>query len=67
MSRIKVESEVNVYEEAGSEKYMPGMLKVRSHWNRSEFVVLAIGKTEITVAARDLEAAIKNARNSGGI
>ena len=61
---IAVESRVNVYEVNGSEPHPGGpevQLKVCSHWNRSEFVVLELHGTRVTVSARDIQAAVANA------
>ena len=62
---IKVNSEVNIQEDRGQEVTLGNRrLHVESHWNRNEWVVLTIGDERVTVDASDLEAAIKNARNS---
>lgn len=69
---IKSTNEVDIYEVDGKEdkdKFPHPKLEVVSHWNWETFVVLvipAIGEAPermITVKARDLEAAIKNAQN----
>ena len=62
---IKVDNEVNIYEDHGQEVPLGNKrLHVESHWNRNEMVVLTIGEERVTVSAKDLEAAIANARNS---
>ena len=66
---IKVTNEVNVYEVNGSEP-KPGerpTVLVRSHWNRSNLVVLEIGDLRLAVTAADLQAAIRNATNTGSL
>jgi hypothetical protein len=69
---IKSINEVDIYEVDGKEdksKLPHPRLEVVSHWNWETFVVLNIPEMggvpgrSITVKARDLEAAIKNAQN----
>ena len=66
---FKVCSEIQVYEIDGEDVAIGQMdgtkLKIRSHWNRNNRVVLDINGIKITVIARDLELAVQNARNSG--
>lgn len=62
---IKVSNEVTVYEVDGKE---PGglpmpTLTIASHWNRDSLVVLHVNGQRLTVAARDLQAAVSNATN----
>jgi len=62
---IKVENILTCYEIQGEKcDSFCVKLKVESHWNRDEFVVLQFedGK-KYTVIARELKAAIDNARN----
>jgi hypothetical protein len=42
-------------------------IEVRSHWNRSELAVIAIGEKTYTFLRRELEAAIQNAGNRGAL
>ncbi len=65
MSRVKVESSINVCEQDGEETkglILP-QLVVKSHWNERDKVVLVIGGHEYTVVGSDLGAAITNAEN----
>lgn len=66
---IKVINTVKVYEYAGKESCPePPSLIVKSHWNRSDFVVLSFPSCpESTVLKCDLIAAIENAANTGGL
>jgi hypothetical protein len=68
---IKVTSEVSIVEVNGNER-KPGdgkaaVLTVSSHWCYSSQIVLRIaddaGVVEVTISARDLQAAIANATN----
>jgi hypothetical protein len=63
---IKVSNELTVYEEDGKDTAMIDGPKIRvlSHWNDPDRVVLVIGEKKLTVIARDLEAAITNATNT---
>ena len=63
---IKVRNEVTVYETNGKETQglERPILIVSSHWNWDDRVDLTIGGDRITVLARDLEAAVKNATNT---
>jgi hypothetical protein len=63
---IEVINKVQIYEKGG-EDVPPGKdayLTIKSHWNLSERVILRFGKTELTVLAKDLIAAVKNAQNT---
>jgi hypothetical protein len=62
---INVENTVKIYEIGGKEnKDAPEEIKIHSHWNRSEMVNIELpGFAKITVAAKDLKAAIDNAQN----
>lgn len=65
---IKVTSDLIVYEFDGTDsayKRDCPSLSVRSHWNRDNFVVIAVGDHKYTVSGRDLVAAIVNAQNTG--
>lgn len=63
---IDVSSEVKCYEVNSQE--VKGLdypiIKVKSHWNHRDFVVLEIDGKTYAVSARDLTAAIENATNS---
>lgn len=64
---IKTESKVTGYEVDGVECKgldMPA-LSVSSHGIRNDRVVLEFGGKRITVVARDLNAAVSNATNTG--
>ena len=64
---IKVNSAVPIQERSGElvETPIKDCLRVASHWNRSEWVILHLADAmTITVAASDLVAAIKNAQNT---
>ena len=66
MSGIEVESTVKVYEFDGEDVIgIDGpTIRVLSHWNNDQFVVLDVKKRgRITVAARDLKLAVANAVN----
>jgi hypothetical protein len=62
---IYVMNEVEPYEVNGNEanglRSSKNLLRVESHWNRSEFVVLRYEEKNITVKASDLIVAINNA------
>jgi hypothetical protein len=59
---ILVTNEVPTYDEPPKPT-----VRVSSHWNYSDRVVLEVGDQKVTVLAADLEAAIRNATNKGGI
>lgn len=62
---IAVESLVTVHEVNGSDWFSKdAKIRVCSHWNQNTLVVIEVDGKRITVAARDLEAAITNACNS---
>ena len=64
---LKIKNEIECYEKDGAEIQAgqdSPILIVESHWNRADFVVVKFGKTELTVAADELMAAIKNAINT---
>lgn len=69
MARIKVAQEVKVYEVneeevgVGKEEH----ITVDSHWNRREFVVIGFGDKKLTVVGNNLQTAIENAQNTGGV
>lgn len=60
MSKIKVTCEVQSYDDPTKQS-----MRVISHWNREEMVVLEFEGKEITVLARHLKAAIDNCTNTG--
>jgi len=63
---IKVTNEVKVHDSEGKTLEPPYLsIQICSHWNRNEMVVLVTPDgAKLTVFARDLEAAIKNATNN---
>lgn len=61
---IKVEQRVPVYEIDGKDAVALEEVKILSHWNRPEFVVLDADQKKFTLLAGDLLAAIKNAGNT---
>lgn len=73
--RVKVESSIKIYEVNGKETKFsgrtveeleaPSELKILSHWNRSDFAVIRVNGKDYTVVISDLEAALRNAGNSG--
>ena len=70
MSGIDVESKVSVYEVDGEEKIgEDNHILVKSDWKSRERVILVFPGSlqEFTVLRRDLEAAITNACNTGGV
>lgn len=64
---ISVLCEVPVYETDGKDIPVGKTVKmsVEGHWNRDEMVVLRIGDQRVTVLARDMEAALRNATTRG--
>lgn len=60
---IKVTCEVKVYElnDHESKPLDPLVVKVQSHWNYDDFVVLQVNDVRYTVSGRDLIRAVKNA------
>lgn len=65
---IKVSNVVEAYEVDGQEttpsRRGPSII-ITSHWNRECMIVLQVGTGEkLTIAAKDLKAAIENATNS---
>ncbi len=64
---IQVTNEIKIYEIGGRgvEALKLPCLKVQSHWNQNEMVVLVFpGMEPLTIAGCDLIAAITNARNN---
>jgi hypothetical protein len=65
---IYVLNEVEPYEVNGTEinglKSTKNLLRVESHWNRRDFIVLRYEDKNITVLASDLSHAISNASNT---
>ncbi len=45
----------------------PPTVGIHSHWNRNDLVIIEINGKQLTVVAKDLEAAVRNATNSGGV
>jgi predicted peptidase len=66
---MKVENELKVYEVNGDFiNVNKPSLKVSSHWNKNEFVILQFDDDKkYAVLARELSAAIKNAQNTADI
>ena len=61
---VKVETEITLYELDGEEIPLEDVsVKVSSHWNARELVVLKCGEHEYTVSALDLGKALENAQN----
>jgi len=60
MSKIKNTAEVSTYNEPS----VPN-IRVNSHWNRDEMVVVVIGENKYEVLGRDLKRAIDNCMNVG--
>jgi hypothetical protein len=65
MGKNKVITEVEIYEvnDVDVPIEQSKALKVYSHWNRRDFVVLKINKIKVTVVGRNLINAINNAQN----
>ena len=63
---LKVETTVDVCERNDSEVRVGDNVSIRvlSHWNRSELVVLEVYGNRYTVNARELQAAVDNAVNT---
>ena len=61
---MTVATTLDVYEIDGQEtKLTRPVIMVQSHWNHDEMIVLVIDGVERAVLARQLTAAIANARN----
>lgn len=62
---MTVTNEIQIYETDGKDTPVgvKPMLKIHSHWNRQNFVVIEIDGKRITVIASQLEKAIQNATN----
>lgn len=60
MSKIKNTAQVEAYDEPAKPS-----IKVHSHWNRREMVVIEVGDEKITVLGEDLIKAINNCMNVG--
>jgi len=56
---IKVTNQVNSYDTPAK-----ASMRVLSHWNDNNMVVLVVDEKEITVSAKDIIAAINNATNT---
>ena len=68
MAKIRVSTMVQIYEIDGEDtpNNKDTELKVLSHWNQDNFLVLQFPRgKKYTVDAEDLQAAIENAVNSG--
>ena len=62
--KVRSSNEMNVYEHNGKEQqFTERPLKVTSHWNRDEFVIIDTGTETFTVLADALKVAIDNATN----
>ena len=64
---IDIKQEVKIYEVDGEEVTecnRHSKLKVNSHWNRRNMVVLMFRGKSITILRRDLEVALENATNT---
>lgn len=61
---MTVVNEIEVYEHNGT-KTMFGQqsMRVHSHWNDSDMVVVEVGGEKYTVVGAELERCIRNARN----
>jgi len=64
---ITVVNTLKLYEVDGIETrpVEPPSVRIESHWNNSNLVVLIVGDKRYTLVARDLMAAIGNATNTG--
>lgn len=66
---MRVKNILKVYELNGKELdgTIPNSMdiEVTSHWNRNSLVNIKVDGTEITVCAKELSEAIKNATNTG--
>ena len=62
---MKVENIIEIWEIGGEEnKDADRVLKIKSHWNRSGLVCIELaGFSDLTVDAKELQMAIKNAQN----
>jgi len=62
--KVKSSNELKVYEHNGKEQQLTERpLKVTSHWNRDEFVIIDTGTETFTVLGDALRIAIDNAMN----
>jgi len=62
--KVKSSNELKVYEHNGKEQqFTERPLKVTSHWNRDEFVIIDTGTETFTVLGDALRIAIDNAMN----
>jgi hypothetical protein len=64
---MKVSNLLDIYEVNGTDvvKVDGPTMEVKSHWNRTSMVVLVLDGKAVTVSAHALEAAIRNAQNTG--
>lgn len=70
MARIDIVQTIDIYEINGEDVPVGSKtqtMKVLSHWNNNDFVVLQFGRQKVTVNGNDLVRAIANARNTGGV
>lgn len=56
---VKIINEIPTYDESETP-----CVRVHSHWNRADMVVIEIADKKVTVAASDINAAVKNATNT---
>ena len=62
--KVRSSNDINVYEHNGKElQFTEKPLKVTSHWNRDEFVIIDTGTETFTVLGDALRIAIDNAMN----
>ena len=60
MGKIENFTIVKTYEESKQEQ-----IKVQSHWNRENLIVLTVGENQVTIVGEDLKRAIDNCMNVG--
>lgn len=60
MSKVKTTSQIVTYGESTKPD-----IKIHSHWNSNNYIVLQIGDLEITIAVNELRIAINNCTNVG--
>lgn len=60
---VEVTNKIKDYNDTriGSDSY----IEVKNHWSDSQFVILKVGEKSFKLLASDLEAAVKNATNTG--
>ena len=63
---IEVTNKIKIYEIEGEDADFPNAtIKVLSHWNNDDRVILEIDRKKYTVLAKDLKLAVDNAINIG--